>query len=180
MAVFSKGTNRKVSVFCELIRQKAKEYFIKNQIENVFIALGILFYPSQEKTTELKKTSNLIVKELYIGAEIRRYRRVAYHAKLEVLLPNQKSFFAKTLDLSKGGICFISAVFLKTDLRIKIRFRLMKNKNLIETGARIAWIKKLDRAPGEDEQNYKIGIEFINLKLPDKEVLLKELKLFYE
>ncbi len=179
--ILPQATNEKASQYCEALREKTKNYFTKNRIEDVFIALGILSYSAkmQVKTAE-EIPANLIIKEMYIGSEIRRYKRIDYKTNIEVAFANQKKYTAETIDISQGGICFLSSVPLKADEKAKIKIELLKKKKSVKATTRVAWIKKMDRIPTEPVDRYKIGLEFMVMGPKDKETLLKELKLYYE
>ena len=179
--IFPKVTAQKVNAYCELLREKTKNYFTRNRIDNVFIAMGILSYPSRQETLrEEKDLDNLIIKEIYIGSEIRRYKRINYKTTIAVSFPDGRKSAFQTVDISQGGICFTSDTSLATDTEVKIQVELLKKKASITAKARVAWIKKVERLPTDNTDKYKIGLEFTKMENKDKAVLSKELKLYYE
>lgn len=179
--VFPEATEVKVSEFCRLLSERIKTYFVKYQIENVFIALGILSYPSRAVSSAEEETlCNLSIKEIYIGAEMRRYKRIRYETTLEVTSPLEKKQVCRTLDISHGGICFLSRYDFRADEKVGVRFSLLKKKKTLDVHGRIAWIKRMDRLPGDSADQYKVGLEFSGLSEQDRGFLSKELKLYYE
>ena len=86
----------------------------------------------------------------------------------------------QTIDVSQGGVCFLYPRPLKTDTEIKVQMELLKKKKTISARAKVSWLKKTDRMPGEKKEQYKTGLEFISMDNKDKESLLSQLKLYYE
>jgi len=179
--IFPHTAKEKVSDFCELLKERTKNYFIKNKIENVFIALGILSYFSEEEGSGKPDGSlNLHFKEIYIGAEMRRSKRMDYKTTIDIIAPEKETQMSATLDLSQHGACFVSRGLLATDAEIEVRIALLKKKKTISAKARVAWLAKLEHRPGEILEKYKIGLEFIDMSKEDREILSSELKLYYE
>lgn len=174
--IFPKATKKKATEVAKLLKDKIKRYFIKNKIQDVFIALGVLSYPKKVHpyTAKLLPVS-LSIKEIYIGPEIRRFERIPYKADIKVLLPENKTEVTQTVNISEGGICFVSKRSLATDSQMKIWLELPKNKKTIHVKARVAWIKEIERLPGKAVNKHKVGLEFINLKDKDRKILRKEL-----
>jgi len=176
--IFPKATKKKATEVAKLLKDKLKRYFIKNKIEDVFIALGVLSYPKKVHPYTAKRLPvSLSIKEIYIGPEMRRFERIPYKANIKVLLPENKTEVTQTVNISEGGICFVSKRSLATDSQIKIELELPKNKKTIHVKARVAWIKEIGRLPGQAVNKYKVGLEFIGLKDKDRKILSKELKL---
>ncbi len=179
--IFPEVTSKKVAAYCEMLRERTKSYFSKNKIENVFIALGVLSYSTKTQTAaDDQAPANLNIKEIYIGSEIRRFKRIKYKTDIELALPDGKKHLFKTIDISQGGVCFEGTIPLKTDLKVKMKMALLDKKGTISAETRVAWISKIDRQPTDTEDKYKIGLEFIMLAGKDKNLLSKELKLYYE
>ena len=147
-----------------LLRNKIKRYFIDNKVENVFISIGSLSY-SQKIAVEDNgfPNSRFSIKEIYVGSEMRRFKRIPLRTKVKLFLPNGKVELAEPIDVSEGGICLVTKTLLKTDMLLKLSFYLSVNKELvILTKARVVWIKRIDLLPGEIDK-YKMGLEFIGL-----------------
>ena len=175
--VYPNTTEIKTSHLCESLKDRIKDYLIKNKIENVFINVGILSYPPEDKISSTQKLlANLYVKKIYIGAEIRRFVRVNYQANIEVLLPGNRTESSQTIDISEGGICFMSETPLKTDAKINIRLELFPKKRHFYAEGRVVWIKTIETAKKEVAKKYKIGVQFAYVKKSDKRNLTRLIK----
>ena len=73
---------------------------------------------------------------------------------------------AQTLDISKGGICFISKRKLEKGKDVGVKLRFPEGKKTIFARARVTWIK----------DKYKVGLKFIKLKEKEKKILSKFIK----
>lgn len=154
-----------------------KSYFIKNKIEDVFVTLGILSYPHEKELRKIKHFPGRIhIKKIFIGLEKRRFKRILYKADIKFLLAKDKTEQMQAVDLSRGGLCFVSKRLLKTDSEVEISMELPKSKKTIHTMARVAWIKRMERATKEAVNKYQIGLEFVSMKDKDRKLLSKELK----
>lgn len=179
--VFPSKSKEDVVAFCELLKEKTKNYFTKHKISNVFVILGILSYSSKAQVSaEEPSPSNLKIREIYIGSEMRRFKRFRYETKIEVMAPAKATQTSRTVDLSQGGLCFISHKPLPADAKIKVRFHLLRKRRSICAAGRVTWLGKMGPSPKKAPQGYKIGLEFLPLEKRDKELLLDELKLYYE
>ncbi|MFC1807453.1 ATP-binding protein [Candidatus Omnitrophota bacterium] len=176
--IFSHTSERKVTNLAALLKDNIKAYFTKNKIDEVFIALGVLSYHKDAKPHNAKHL--LIgpsVREIYIGSEMRQHRRITYSTDIDIYFPGDKAQTCQSIDLSEGGICFKCKAPLKTDSEVKIKFDLLKSKKLINTDARVTWIKQSEIMPADPSDRFKIGLEFMNLGEKDKSLLLRELGL---
>lgn len=180
--IFVKATEKMINRFCELIKSRAKDYLTKNKIEEVFFVLGVTSYSAKVKPKAYLDhgRENLKIKEIYIGAEMRRYKRINYKTGIKVRFPDKTTDSFQTIDISEGGICYASSKLLNIDTKVKIKFRLLKKKALVSTAARVCWIKEEERLVNEKTKRYKMGLEFIGLKSKDKRIIIEELKLHYE
>jgi PAS domain S-box-containing protein len=150
---------------CEAIKGKLKSYFEKNKIENVFINVGVLSYPHEELAAEsMQVVANISVKKLFIGSEIRRFRRIDYRAKVHILHAEKPGEFSQTIDIAKAGICFISKTPIETDAEIKIGLEIEKNKKPVYLTGRVAWRKNIEEKIKAGREKYKIGLEFTSSK----------------
>ncbi len=182
--ILHQATTEEVSDFCELLKRETKDYFVKNEIKNVFIVLGILSYsppPREEKRAEFKASHDVQVKEIYIGSQMRRSKRIHYKTTIELISPPGEQAVFETLNLSRHGVCFISQEPLKTTVGSKIRvaIALLRKKKTISAAARVAWTAKLGDDP-QALQRYKTGLEFITMGNEDYKNLCDELNLYYE
>ena len=178
--ILSQISAKKASWYCELIRANIKNYFIKNKIENIFIAIGVP--SSSQRRVEISKesTANLTTQELYIGSEIRRHKRINYKTNVEVSLKDHKKYYWESMDLSLGGICLLGEVPLKTDEKATVSMTLLKKKKPFHAMTRVAWIQKIEPGAAPVAGKYKIGLEFTHIDDKDKEILSQELRLYYE
>ncbi|UCH12037.1 MAG: PAS domain-containing protein [Candidatus Omnitrophota bacterium] len=176
--IFSGITEKKANQVFNLLKDKIKKYLIKNKVKDAFVALGILSYPHRAGPSAAEQIpAKIYIKKINIGLEKRRFKRVLYETDIEILHPEDKTGSSQTVDISEGGICFVTDNLLETDSQIKIRLEFPKSKKTIYTKAHVAWRKMMERLPGQPTNRYKLGLEFINLKNKDREILRKELKL---
>ncbi len=174
--IYPNASEIKASRLCELLKEKIRHYLSGSRIENVFINVGVLPYPPEKMTSAAQKVlANLYVKKIYIGAEIRRFIRVNYQANIEVLLPGNKAESSQTIDISEGGICFISETPLKTDARISIKLELFPKKKHFYAQGRVAWIKTIETLETAERKS-KIGVQFAYVKDTDKRNLTRFIK----
>ena len=178
--IFPETDSDKVAHFCHRLREKTKKYFIGHSINGVFIALGMLFYSHKIGLQKNESGPNLHIKEIYIGSEVRRFKRINYMTDVELLFPGEPTQKVETIDISAGGVCLFTTVPLKTDKKIKLKINLLRKKYPITAIARVAWIKKMDPTPLQTFEQYKVGVEFIRMTPTDRRVLSEELKLYYE
>jgi len=174
--IYPNTTENRTYHLCESLKDKIRDYLTGGRIENVFINVGVLPYPPEKTASSSRKLlANLYVKKIYIGAEIRRFVRVNYQANIEILLPGNRTGSSQTIDISEGGICFISESLLKTDAKINIRLELFPKKRHFYAEGRVAWIKTMETFE-ETERKYKIGVQFAYVKKADKRDLARLIK----
>ena len=179
--IFPEATHKKVEDFCDALTDRIKAYFVKHKIEDVFIAIGVRAYPVLSRVSlEESSAANLNIKEIYIGAEMRRHKRIQYVTSLEITSPAKAGELCQTFDLSLDGLCFISRRLFEEGGRVRVRFHLLKKKKAIESKGRVAWVQRMERCEGEAADTYKVGLEFVGLKENDRKLLSKEVKLYYE
>lgn len=175
--LFPEVTEEEANRISKVLKDRMGKYFIEHKLENVFIDLGILSYPPRAglPTTE-KLPANVHIKRIYIGSEIRRFKRVRYKADIELLLAKNIKHTAQTVDISEGGVCLVSERQLETDAQVDVNLRLHKEEGYIHARARVAWIKGIERPRGKKKTAYKVGLEFIKPKNKDKRILAKFIK----
>jgi len=165
-------TSEQARVVSEKIRDELRKYFEKNKVRNCFINLGIISLPLEEKSSGyINVAGDINIEKIYVGADIRASARIPYDSMIEFSYEEKQA--SKTINISKGGLCFLSKKPIKTDSIIDIRLRLSGGKNYFSARGRVAWISKVDEV---DEVLYKIGLEFIKLSKKDKACLFKLLK----
>lgn len=167
-------------IFCDLIRQRIKNYFVKNSLKEIFIALGLVSYTSESVRGEFD-SQNFHIKELYIGSEMRLFKRIQYQVKVHVTAGRGKNFVADTQDLSLGGICLITQAPLATDAQIDLVIPLLKTRKKISVQGRVAWVSHGDEhSMTKFADRYQTGIEFTGVDKKKRDMLAKELRLYYE
>jgi len=168
----------KAIALCRELKERITSYLAKEKIENVFINLGVLPYAQKEQSpVRVEFPANIQIKKMFLGLEMRRFRRIAYKADIRILSSVNKTEVSRTVDISEGGLCFITKKLLKTDSRISIRLEFDKTRDpVIHTDGRVAWIKKVELLSGESLNRYKVGVEFINLKSKHRKIILKKIK----
>ena len=150
---------------------------MKQKMESAFVNMGILSYPSKVSLSATRRFSaRFSIKEVYVGLEMRRFKRVIYKVTVKLFLSENKTESLQTVDISEGGICFIAKKALKTDARISIKLELDKDKEPVYADARVAWVKRIELLSGQLLDKYKIGVEFIDLKTKYRKLIAKVLK----
>lgn len=176
--LFPQSNEKEATRLCALVKDRVNKYLREKKIEGVFVNLAILSYSSQGKpNTSRELLANLNIKKLYIGSEIRRHKRFYYITDIEVLTSVDKKEAAQTIDISEGGICFMSKAPLETDSWVQIKLHLPSEKQTLHIQTRVAWIKNIiENIRGNKAGNYKIGLEFIALEDKTKRTLAKFIK----
>ena len=169
---FPEATEDEVSGIYSLLKDSIKKYFIKNKIEDIFINLGILaYFPDTQNPPVEKSPCNIFIKKVYIGSEIRRFKRVGYKTVVGVNFSGDKTVYSQTVDISKGGLCFVSEQRFETDEHIVVKLKSPDGKRSLDIKARIAWRKNISEGSKELSNMYKTGVEFIGLKEVDRKEL---------
>jgi PAS domain S-box-containing protein len=171
------ATDRQVVKISGLLKRKIKEYFINNKIDDVFITIGSLSYSQKifSHDDELSP-SRFSIKEIYIGSEMRRFKRVSFKTKIKLYLPGEKVGLSESIDVSIGGICLVVKHLLKTDSQLKVSFVFPENKEfIILAKVRVAWVRKMEPLFGKVADKYKVGLEFINLENKYKKFIARKL-----
>lgn len=168
-------TEPEVVKHCNLLKEKINSYFTKNKIGDVFINLGILSYSDKTELYPAQKLpANLYIKEIYIGLEKRRFKRINYQTNMEVLTEG-KLESVETIDISEGGLCFVYSKPLKTDALIEVKLKIPQHKEPLKIKGRVAWIKRQE-GPQIEGNKFKVGLEFFDLKDKYKRVISRFLK----
>lgn len=176
--VFPKLAERESARAVQLFKDKVKNYFMEQKVESAFVNIGVLSCPTKARSPVTRKFSaSFTVKEVYVGLEMRRFKRVFCKMKIKIFLPGNKTETMQTVDISEGGVCFITRKLLKADSEIDINLRFDKTKeSVIRAKARVAWIKKIELLSGEPVNKYKVGVEFVGLESKYRKVISKELR----
>jgi len=162
--IIPKAGKDDIAWFSDVLKDKIRQYLTLHvKTKDVFIALGLLTYPGKDKLHIAHDAPEFLhINEMYIGAEMRRYRRFKYNAEIAVI--NKRTFSARAVDISEGGVCFTSDIQLSTDEKIKIGLPQGRNRNILYLNGRVVWIQKIEEAG----TRHKVGIEFAGLSAEDK------------
>jgi hypothetical protein len=167
--ILAEATEKKVAEICTLLKEKIKGYFSQNKIENCFVNIGNLPYVSDYSRQIIPDdTANLYVKNIHIGLEKRSHQRFYYQAEIEVCFSDAQRELARSVDISLGGLYFLSSKAIKPDKMIRLKLKVPTLRNSLDILGRVAWVKRGDRFP---DKKYKVGIEFITFKNRDKMAL---------
>lgn len=169
---------RKNTGIIRLFKDKIKNYFLEQKVESAFVNIGVSSSLTKDCLPAARRFSaRFSIKEMYVGLEMRRFKRVIYKAKVKIFLPGDNPETRETIDISEGGVSFITRKILKTDSRINIRLEFGKaNDPVIYADGRVAWIKRMGALSGEPSSSYKVGVEFKELKSKYRKIILKKLK----
>ena len=174
--LFSDATEKEIARICKLFGDRIKRYFKENKIENVFINLGTLPYSRETESFKSEQLfANIYLKKMSIGSEIRRFRRVSYKATIDVILSKDRKESSQTVDVSEGGLCFITGQRLETDSKVSIKLALPRKK-LLSIKARVAWIRGIKEEPGVSSKKYIAGLEFIEIEERERKFLSRLIK----
>jgi hypothetical protein len=170
-----------INKFCKFLKEAIKGYFLDHKIEEAFIALGISTLSSKAHIKAAEEGSpSIMISELYIGSEMRKYRRINYKTEIEVISSSHKKEETKTIDLSQGGLCFTSEIPLQIDNELHLKFKLLKKRRVINTKAKVAWLEKTKNVQDGRSEQIKVGVEFHGMDPKDSKLLGNEMKLYYE
>jgi len=172
------ASNSQAANISSLLKYKIKQYFVSNKVEDIFITIGSLSY-SQKIFSHADGIlpSRFSIKEIYIGSEMRRFKRMSFKTDIKLFLPTGKVELSESVDVSEGGICLIIKHLLKTDSQLKISFVFPENKEfIIEVKVRVAWIRKMEPIFGKDTDKYKVGLEFISLENKYRRIIRRKLR----
>ena len=176
--LFPKASEKEATRLCILVKEKINRFLKEKKIEGIFVNLAVLSYSAQgEPKTSKELLANFNIKKLYIGSEVRRHKRISYSGDIEILHEDEKKEFAQTVDISSGGICFMSREPLETDSRIRIKMKLPGERKPLIMQGRIAWIKNIiENLPGDRANKYKIGLEFIHIEHKERAAISRLIK----
>ena len=179
--IFPNQPEGKITKFCKFLKEEIKDYFLEHKIEEAFIALGISSMSSKAHIKAAEEGSpSIIIREIYIGSEMRKHRRIRYKTKIEVSSSRYKKEEALTVDISQGGLCFITEIPLQIYAELNLKFKLLKKKRVINTKAKVSWLEKVKSLPNGRSEQIKAGVEFHGIQPKDSKLLENELKLYYE
>lgn len=171
--IYPETTEKKANLLCSTLKDKIEQHFKNKKIQNLFINVGILSLSATKKPSSTHKLlANIYIKKIFVGSEIRKSRRFTYKTAVEIMPENKIPALCQTIDISEGGLCFISNRDLETDSYITIKLNLPNNKRICLKG-RVAWKKEIEENLRKHPDKYKIGLEFMNLKPEEKRNISK-------
>lgn len=169
--IFTEINEAEVNKFCEEIRDSIRAYFKKHKLGEIFMNLGVLYYNQAVKPgTAAQTQANINIKKIHLGSELRQHKRINYDGQIGIYSNKDKAKFLPAIDISEGGLCFISNHRFAADTELKIRLQLNKNKPFF-VFCRVAWIKDIEKLDGSNL--YKIGLEFVKLKSMYRQLIAK-------
>lgn len=171
--IFPEASEAKADQACALLKARIDNYFKDNHIENIFV--NVSYYPYYAQGTASAEIANFHVKKIHIALNKRRFKRYFYQGKLEISYPNSEVDSVETLDISQGGICFLTDRQLKTDEQVKARMVIPKHPHPLEARGKVAWIKPEQELTGKIIR-YKVGMEFVRMKKQEKALLKRLLR----
>jgi PAS domain S-box-containing protein len=160
-----------INKICFKLKEGIYKYFTQNKIKNVFINIATTSYPEKldsQLTQEFPAKVN--IKKLYVGAEVRKFPRINYNTDIEVVRPQSGTENFQTIDISQGGLCFVSNTALKADSRINIRLKNFNNQ-ILQLKGRVAWMKCMQELSPANTGRYRVGLEFVSMKEGDKRAI---------
>ncbi|MDD5282254.1 MAG: ATP-binding protein [Candidatus Omnitrophica bacterium] len=171
------ASSKQAADISSLLKYRIRQYFANNKVEDVFITIGSLSYSQKVFSHDNGfSPSRFSIKEIYIGSEMRRFKRMSFKTNIKLFLPEEKVELSESVDVSEGGICLVIKHLLKTDSQLKISFVFPENREfVIVAKVRVAWIRKIELLFGEDANKYKVGLEFVNLENRYKRVICRRL-----
>lgn len=176
--LFPKAKEEEAAKFRNLVKGRISKYFAKNRLENVFINLGVLPYPSKfHQSSARQSLSNVNIQKISIGSQMRRFPRIRYYkVDIEILLPGNQIESSQSIDISEGGVCLVIKRKLETDAPVRLRLKFFKGEEFLCVRARVAWTKNIEESPKGSANKYMLGLEFINLKNRDKKIISQFIK----
>ena len=175
LMLFPQIKEAQAQAICEALKKRVNVYFTAKKRRAVFINIKEHSSFDGLKSSHAKNAiPRLYIKKMVIGSEVRHSRRVIYKARINIILGKNKKESCQTVDLSTGGVCFLTKAQFKTDAVLDFGLELAGQKNLLCAQARVAWISDLG-APAA--QMYKVGVKFVKLKKKDKHRLVRLIRL---
>lgn len=91
----------------------------------------------------------------------------------------------KIKNISRGGLCLVTSKKLEIGIDLRIGSRLPKagdylflgielpSKKVIETKGKVVWVREMGLDNLEGEEEYNVGVEFIEMKEEDREEIYR-------
>ncbi len=185
---------------CEVLKNRIEKYFAQHKLRGVFINLGIMSYFQKDHDPTTKHMlTNLHVKRIAIGSEVRKHRRISYRANIDIVFPDNRVQSSRGIDISRGGLALamermfpetvdISAQGLsfkadeqfKTDALVEIVLKPSQTQTRASASTRlclkgrVVWVKTIEEeTPDAPRHYYKVGIEFVKLSQEKRSQLVR-------
>jgi PAS domain S-box-containing protein len=178
ISIISTGENKEKPIdFYKLLNRKLRAFLTKGKKDNVFINLGSMTCPKIEKDFAPEQlTSYFNLRKIFTGEETRRLKRYRYQASCDLVLFPDGRISGKTLDISKGGICFQSSKKIKKGDKIKAELEISGRKKRLVVSGEVTWLKKISKNGASNIKKYRIGIKFSKLSKKDKKIINQVIK----
>jgi len=167
-----------VRKLCSMLKERLLDHIKDEVVKGVFINLGIFYYPSEEGASVKEQHSerNLQIRKVFIGSEVRRYRRFPCNVDVEIMHPQAESETSRILDISKGGVCIVSKKPQRIDSELRLKFLVPGPRHVLSPQGRVVWVRKAEDSYLGHSLGYLIGIEFSRVKRKDREAISKFFK----
>ena len=106
----------------------------------------------------------------WAGLDQRAFPRVSARCDISISSGRGKTIRAETQNLGAGGACVILNQQLEKLSQVHLRFSLDQPKAPIDCDGRIVWMVR-SKEPASGKTTFDIGIEFLNLKPEDQELI---------
>ena len=106
----------------------------------------------------------------WAGLDQRAFPRVSARCDISISSRGGKAIRAETQNLGAGGACVILNQKLEKLSQVYLRLTLDQPKAPIECDGRIVWMVR-SKEPASGKVTFDIGIEFLNLKPEDQELI---------
>lgn len=159
---------RSCNIFCKNIKERLQRIYKKR----IFINAGTGAEGRSIMVGQLPVfSSNMGVSTLSIGMNKRESLRLSCRLPIMVAGARKKQY-THTVDISQGGVCFLSTALMGTDEKVRASLAVPYQKTPLLFSARIAWIKHLRQSSPHEVKKYIIGMEFIRVPAQQKLMLV--------
>jgi hypothetical protein len=97
-----------------------------------------------------------------MSKERRQFERYAFRSVIQIEVRGEAAFPSQAVNLSVGGLCFVSPLGLTTGDAIKIRFQLGEQRIVAEAQVRHATRVTTEIAGVDSGEQFIVGVQFIN------------------
>ncbi len=163
--IISEAEDKDIQGIMKSLKAQLTRYFREVTGERFFIHPGTALYPQRSKKLPLREvSSNLSLKRMHIGQEQRRHQRFRFKTELEVLFPDKTTGLFRTVNISRGGLCFEVEKGLVPGSRTEIKLLLPGQSRSLNLSTRVAWVKDYEHSHDDVPRKYRAGLEFLDLQ----------------